>query len=100
MAKINFKRSVQNIRINIERWIFRMKYKSGERVDLERSLKAIERAEKLSRIRKCRLWVIRLMPGKFKICTKGSVKHILKLYGMKSQINMYEVGDVIVHITK
>ena len=77
-----------------------MKYKSGERVDLERSLKAIEKADKLSKKRKCKLWVIRIMPGKFRICCKADVKHILRVYGMKAQINMYELGDVIVHITK
>ena len=100
MAKIEIKRTLQNIRINFQRWQFRRKYKSGSRVDLERQLKAIEKANLLSKKRKCRLWVIREMPGRFKICSKGDVKHILKIFGKKSQVNMYELGDVIVHITK
>lgn len=100
MAEIDIKKQIQNIRINIQRWVFRMKYKSGSRKDLEKSLKAIEKAERLSKKRKVRLWVIRLMPGKFRICCKADVKHILRVYGMKAQVDMYKLSDVIVHITK
>jgi len=100
MAKIDIKKAFQDIRINIQRWRFRRNYKSGSRVDFEKHLKAIEKADLLSKKRKCRLWVIRLMPGKFKIATKGDAKYILKTYGMKSRVNMFELSDIIVHITK
>lgn len=100
MAKLNLKRTLQNIRIEFQRWRFRRSYNSGSKIDIEKQTKAIEKATRLSQKRKVRLWVIRLMPGKFRICSKGDVKYLLKTYGMKAQVNMYELGDVIVHITK
>jgi hypothetical protein len=72
---------------------------SGGKADLENQLKAIEKAKKLSSKRKSRLWVIRLLPGKYRICSKGDLKSILRNLGMKQEINIYQVSDPIVYIT-
>lgn len=89
-----------NLKINIQRWNYRRKYKSGEKVDLEQQVKAIQKADALSKKRKCRLWVLRIRPGKFQVCTKGDLKATLKVYGLRYRYNIYEIGDPIVHITK
>jgi hypothetical protein len=95
-----------NIKIDFQRWNYRRKYKSCNKVDLENQLKAIEKAEKLSKKRKCRLWVIRLMPGIYKIYSKGDLKGIIrrlklnKLSKANNEINIYQLSEVIVHITK
>jgi hypothetical protein len=90
----------RDIKINIQRWNFRRKYKSGEKVDLERQMKAIAKAEKLCIKGKVRLWVIRVMPGRYFVRTKGDTKLLLKAYGYKHIVDMYQLNDVIVHITK
>jgi len=91
---------IQYIRIEFERWRFRRKYKSGDKVDLENQLKAVEKARALSSKRKCRLWVVRLWPGKYRIYSKGDVKAVLKNLGLKHQVDMYQLNEVVVHITK
>ena len=93
-------RFYKDTKIEYQRWRFRTKFKSGEKVDLENQLRVIEKANKLSVKRKCRLWVIRIMPGKFRICTKGDLKAILRSCGIAHPINMYQLGNEIVHITK
>jgi len=93
-------RIINNLKIEIQRWNFRRKYKAGDKVDIQNQLKAVAKAEKLSQKRKCRLWVVRLMPGKYKIYSKGDVKAVLRRLGLKGKINLFENSDVVVHITK
>lgn len=89
-----------NLKIEIQRWIFRRKQKHGSEIDIQRQLKAIKKAEKLSEKRKCRLWVVRIEPGKYRIYSKGDVKAVLRRIGLKGQINMFEINGSVVHITK
>lgn len=98
--KLKLPTFLTNLKIEIQRWIYRRKYKSGSKVDLEKQLIAVERAEKLSKKRKCRLWVVRVRPGKYIIRSKSDVKAILRSIGLKGQINMFEVNESVVHITK
>lgn len=98
--KIKLPKLIENIKIDIQRWNYRRKYKSGTKVDLQNQLKAIEKAEALSKKRKQRLWVVRVMPGEYVIRSKGDVKAILRRIGMKGQINMFEINGSVVHITK
>ena len=98
--KIKLPKFINNLKIEIQRWRFRRKYTAGAKVDIENQLKAVEKAEKLSKQRKCRLWVVRLMPGKYQIYSKGDVKSVLRRMGLKGKINLFENSDVVVHITK
>lgn len=98
--KIKLPKFLTNIKIEFQRWKFRRKYKKGSKVDVDNQLKAIEKAEKLSKKRKCRLWVVRISPGKFRVYSKGDVKAILRKVGLKGRINMFEINDSVVHITK
>jgi hypothetical protein len=93
-------KKLRDIKINIQMWNFRRKYKSGEKVDLDKQIEAIKKAEGLCIKRKCRLWVIRVMPGKYLIRSKGDVKALFKAYGIKHTVDMFQLSDVIVHITK
>jgi hypothetical protein len=86
--------------IEFQKWNFRRKYASGDKVDIDRQLKAVEKARKLSEKRKCRLWVVRLYPGKYRICSKADVKGILRNNGIRTTVNLYTLNEVIVHITK
>lgn len=90
----------KKIRIDLQRWNFRRKFNSGAKIDIEKQTKAIQKAEELSEKRKCRLWVVRILPGKYKICTKADLKAILRSIGMTQKVNIYQLGEYIVHITK
>ena len=89
-----------NLKIDFQRWMYRRKHKSGTKVDLKNQLKAIEKAETLSKKRKCRLWVIRIMPGEYVIRSKGDVKAMLRRVGLKGRIDLFQISDSVVHITK
>jgi hypothetical protein len=97
---MNLLKKLRDIKIKIQMWNFRRKYKSGAKIDLEMQLKAIQKADILSQKRKCRLWVLRIMPGKYRIGTKADIKVILRSIGMHHTIDMYKIGNEIVHITK
>jgi hypothetical protein len=98
--KLKLPKVIENIKIDIERWNYRRKFKSGTKVDLEKQLKAIEKAEILSKKRKIRLWVVRLMPGEYKVLAKGELKGALNILGLKHRLDIHQLNDVIVHITK
>lgn len=93
-------RYVSDLRITYQQWRFGRKYKSGDKVDLENQLKAVEKARKLSEKRNCRLWVIRIFPGKYRICSKADVKAVFRNNGISTSINLFTLNQVIVHITK
>jgi hypothetical protein len=89
-----------NLKIDIQRWNYRRKQRKGNKVDAENQLKTIKKAERLSKERKCRLWVVRIEPGKYKIYTKGDVKAVLRKLGMKGRIDLFSINGSVVHITK
>lgn len=89
-----------NLKIDIQRWIYRRKAKHGDKIDIQRQLKAIKKAERLSEKRKCRLWVVRIVPGKYRIYSKGDVKAVLRRIGLKGRIDMFSINGSVVHITK
>lgn len=98
--RIELPKRIKNLRREFQRWNFRRIYESGKKVDCKNQLKAIAKAEKLSKRRKCRLWVIREMPGKYWIYSKGDVKAVLRRLGLKGRIDLFELSDTVVHITK
>jgi hypothetical protein len=91
---------LRNIRIEFERWNYRRQIRKGEKMDAQVQLQVIEKAERLSKQRKVRLWVVRIAPGKFKIYTKGDVKAVLRRLGLKGRIDLFSVNGTVVHITK
>jgi len=91
---------IRDIKIEIQRWWFRKKYKSGAKKDLEEQTKAIDKAITLSQKRRCRLWVIRVRPGKYVIRSKGDVKTIFKTLGVKGKVDLFQLSDTVVHVTK
>ena len=89
-----------NLKIEIQRWIYRRKAKHGYEIDIQRQLKAIKKAERLSEKRKSRLWVVRIEPVKYRIYSKGDVKAVLRRIGMKGRIDMFSINESVVYITK
>ena len=89
-----------NLKIEIQRWIYRRKQKHGSEIYIQRQLKAIKKAERLSKKRKCLLWVVRIEPGKYRIYSKSDVKAVLRRIGMKGQIDMFSINGFVVYITK
>jgi hypothetical protein len=100
MIKLKLPNFLRDMIIDFQRWNFRRKYDSVSNADLKNSLKAIEKANMLAKKRNHRLWVVRISPGKFRIYTKADVKAVLKRLGIEHEINMFQLGNEIVHITK
>lgn len=91
---------LRDLVIEIQRWNYRRKQKRGNKIDIDRQLYAIKKAERLSVKRKCRLWVVRIKPGNYRIYSKGDVKAVLRRIGLKGQIDMFSINGSVVHITK
>jgi uncharacterized Fe-S cluster-containing radical SAM superfamily protein len=89
-----------NLVIEFQRWNYRRKHKAESKKDIDAQLKAIEKAERLSKERRCRLWVVRLSPGTYRIYSKGDVKAVLRRIGLKGQIDLFSINGSVVHITK
>lgn len=87
-------------RINLERWIYRRKRRHEDSIDIDRQLAAISKANKLAKKRKCKLWVIRIKPGSYRIYSKGDVKAVLRALGMKGRVDMFSINGTVVYITK
>jgi hypothetical protein len=98
--KIKLPSFLTNKIIEIQRWNYRRKLNAGKKTDAKNQLRAINKAEKLSKIEKQRLWVVRVSPGNYIIRTKADVKAILRSIGLKGQIDIFSVNDSVVHITK
>lgn len=92
--------TLTDVKINWQRWLHRLRRARFEKVDAKRQLRFIEKAEKLSKRRKCRLWVVRMSPGNYRIYTKGDVKAVLRKIGLKGRINLFTINGTVVHITK
>ena len=93
-------KQIQTLKIKYQQWIFNNRYKSGSKIDLEKQLQAIEKANKLTLKKKCQLWVLRVRPGRYKICTKADAKAILRTYGLEAKVDLFQLGGIVVHRTK
>ena len=91
---------VTNIKIDIERWLYRRRKARQESRDITQQLKHIAKADKLSFKKKCRLWVVRIEPGRYRIYSKADVKAVLRRLGLKGRIDLFSVNGTVVHITK
>lgn len=68
--------------------------------DEKRKLRAVKRAVVLSERCKTRLWVLKIRPGKYRICLKSEVKDIIRANHLATRVNIFTVGGPIIHITK
>jgi hypothetical protein len=88
------------VKIDLERWSYRRRKAREEKADIANQLKAVQKADKLSLQRKCRLWVIRIKPGTYRIYSKGDVKAVLRRYGLKGPVDFFSINSTVVYITK
>lgn len=94
---------LDDIRIEIQRWIYRIRRRRFKSTDDRLMLEAIEKAEKHSAKNGTRLWVVKISAADYRIYTKSQVKTFfrsLRLYLNDSNINYYQTNEYIVHITK
>ena len=96
MIKIKIPRFLINLKIDYERWLFR--HRSDAHIPNQ--MKAIAKANRLSKKYHKRLWVITLEPGRYLIRSKPEMKTIMRQIPDVAKINMYQINDYIVHITQ
>jgi len=90
------------LKIEIQRWIFRVKQKHAESIDFRRHQRAIRKADRASQRMNKRLWVFREGPGRYHIYTKPQVKAAARIFRefRTADINIYHTNQYIIHITK
>ena len=93
---------INEIKIELQRWIFRKRRQSFKINDDKAMLAAIERAEQFTARRGNRLWVVKISPGDYRVYTKGQVKTFFRSlkHLLPENINIYNTSEYIVHITK
>lgn len=89
-----------NIRINYERWLFRMKQSRKKRMDARRMNEAIVNADKQSDKIQERLWVIKLDTADYAIMTKPQLRVFLRRIGMIDKLNYLQPNHIVIHITR
>jgi len=90
-------------KVEIQRSIYRMRQKRNQRIDLRMHKKAINKANRLSKRMKKRLWVLREAPGVYHIYTKPQMKAAARTISKECRLpsfNFYQTGEYIVHITQ
>lgn len=86
-------------KINIQRWIFRMKSFRAKRNDAKALADAIRRADEQSkRLGGRRLWVLKLGWSDYAVVTKQQVRNFFNSIGMP--LNYHQTNEYIVHITR
>jgi len=86
--------------IACQRWAFRRKQKKQIRTDINIRMNTIKKADKLSSESGKRLFVIKFAVCDYRIFAKPELKAIGRTLRLTRNINYYQTGDVIVHITK
>lgn len=94
---------IKEIKIEIERWIYRKRRHSFKSNDDKSMLEAIKKADQFTAKNGRRLWVVKIAPGDYRIYTKGQVRPFfrsLRTYLPGENVNIYKTSEYIVHITK
>ncbi len=94
---------INEIKIEIQRWIHRRRRSSFKRNDDKLMLEAIQKADQFTAERGHRLWVIKIAPGNYRIFTKGQVRAFFRTvsaYLPGDTVNIYKTSDYIIHITR
>jgi len=92
------KNPIRDIRIEIQRWIFRRKQKRAKAHDAESMAKAIITANIKSKKANKRLWVVKMGYADYVILTKQQVRVFFYSIGYKA--NYMQENEYIVHITQ
>lgn len=93
------KNPIRDIKIEIQRWMFRRKQKKAKAHDYDKMAAAILKAKRISERSKVRLWVVKLSYADYVILTKGQLKAFLRKLGIASKINIYQTNEYVVYIT-
>ena len=88
-----------NIRINYERWLYRIRQARKRRTDAAKMAIAIADATKQSKKIQKRLWVIKLDTADYAIMTKPQLRVFLRRLGIIDKINYFQPNHIIMHIT-
>jgi hypothetical protein len=91
---------LRNIRIDIERWIFRKRSARNQKRDISVQCKYIRKANRQSKRANKQLWVFRFGPSDYFIFTKPQVKSAVRDMHVAARINIHQTNEYIVHITK
>jgi hypothetical protein len=92
------KNPIRDIRIEIQRWIFRRKQKRAKAHDADRMAKAIIKANLKSKQANKRLWVVKMTQAEYVILTKQQVRVFFQRLGLR--VNYMQTNEYIVHITQ
>lgn len=87
-----------NIRINIERWLFRRKISIAKKKDAQKMGEAIDKANRLTERNAKRFWVVKLDNSDYAVCTKQQVRDLFRKLGLR--VNYMQLNEYIIHITK
>lgn len=87
-------------RIELERWIFRMRTKRSLRRDNRIQCRYVRRANRRSRKAKKQLWVLRADACEYYIYTKPQVKAAVRSIHLAHRINIHQTNEYIIHITQ
>lgn len=94
---------INEIKVEIQRWIYRRRRQSFKSNDDSSMLKAINKADLHTAKNGQRLWVVKIAPGDYRIYTKGQVRSFfrdLKTYLPGENVNIYKTSEYIIHITR
>jgi|WetSurSiteA1Bulk_404760.scaffolds.fasta_scaffold155234_1 hypothetical protein len=94
---------LNDIKIELQRWLYRTRRRRFKKTDDKLMLEAIEKAEKHTEKNGTRLWVVKISASDYRIYTKSQVKTFFRSvrhYLSDSNINYYQTNEYIVHITK
>lgn len=94
------KHIIRNLKIEIERWQYRRKQRKAHKLDADSKAKAIIKANLMTEKTNKRFWVIRHGDSNYGIYSKCEVKGILRSLHLSQLINMYQVNQHIIHITR
>jgi hypothetical protein len=93
-------RDLRDLRIEFERWIYRIRMRRSVRRDNRIQCRYIRRANRRSRRTKKQLWVLRADACEYYIYTKPQVKAAVRSLHLGSRINIHQTNEHIVHITQ
>jgi hypothetical protein len=92
---------LKEIKIEIQRWLYRTRRRKFKKTDDRLMLEAIEKAQKHTEKNGTRLWVIKIQPCDYRIYTKTQVKAFFRsARPLMSGVNYYQTNEYIIHITK
>jgi hypothetical protein len=90
---------LNDIKLELQRWIYRSRRRSFKKSDDKQMLRAIMKADQHTEKTGNRLWVIKFSPGDYRICTKSQARAFFRNIRPILKINYYQINEYIIHIT-